>query len=672
MRKLLLLVAAMSLLMVYVGCSSSSQLPTQPNTPNLPQGDNSSNGTELLYSGTFEIDLDTRTITRTDDRQSDYIYDITWFLPDKCPGGCFRYAIVGVVGTVLEIELTMENPLAIQAFDVRVEYLNLYGKTVLNPDSYTDFLGTPITDVFPFTAFAKEHPDRAFPMGPGGIDTETMFLDFPPGANPSVDYAITAHLPGPTLEPYEMTEMTQAGELTPSGGLATISCRVYDHQDNVSGVYMNATPFTGGPVQLLPVVGNPGYYDVEISNTAGAPVGEYVQLIMALSANPQNVSTYNYVEISVVDDQPSGAWTCFLHDAQHTGVADCVLDPASLELKWTFPTGGDIKSSPVISDGITYFGSNDAKVYAVEVSTGIEVWNSPVDSAVCGTAAIGIDAIYIGTEGGFFYALSRANGSEFWHYQFTDTGSSGSAGLYVNGAILHDNRVYFAANNGKVYGLDATDGSELFAAPTYEPGNGNSLHTVPAYNEADDTLIVTADSYDVMCFDAFDGTEIWRYDTADFIDCSPTLADGFAYFTNKDSAWKFDITTNPPVLVWNEELMNPDPFVVIASGALCDDYYFSLGFLAGKISAHGISDGVVDWTQPLDAIQGFSSSPAISGDTIFCASTVGVIYGFDTSTGTEVFSYDVGDYIGETSIAIADNRLLVGCNDDNMYCFGEI
>lgn len=672
MRKTFLLVAVMSLLMLSFGCSSSSQLPTQPNTPNLPQGDISSDGTELLLSGSFDIDLDTQTITRIDDRQSDYVYDITGFLPDKCPGGCFRFAIVGVVGTVLEIELTMENPLAIQAYDIRVEYLNLYGKTVLNPDSYTDFLGTPISNVFPFTAFAKGVIDRAFPMGPGGIDTETMFLDFPPGANPSVDYAITAHLPGTTLDPYEVTEMSQTGELTPSGGLATISCRVYDHQDNVSGVFMDATPFTGAPVQLMPVVGNPGYYDAEISNTSGATVGEYTQLIMALSPNPQNISTYNYVEISVTDDQPSDAWTCFLHDNQHTGVADCVIDPASLELKWTFLTGGDVKSSPVISDGITYFGSNDAKVYAVEIQTGIEVWNSPVDSAVCGTAAIGDDAIYIGTEGGYLYALSRADGSEIWHYQFTDTGTSGQQGLHVNGAILQDDRVYFTANNALVYGLDATDGSELFVSPTYEPGNGNSLRTTPAYNVADDTLIVTADSYDVMCFDAFDGTEIWRYDTADFIGCSPTLDNGFAYFTNGDSSWKFDITSNPPTLIWNVTLVNPTPFSVYASGALCDDYYFSLGFMPGKISAHSCDSGTVDWKQPADLMQGFTSSPAISGDTIYCATNEGMIYGFNLADGAEVFSYDLGDYINGTSVAIADNRLLVGCNDNNMYCFGEI
>jgi hypothetical protein len=306
MRYLISILAIFTLFAFFAGCSSSSDLPTQPGNNQLPQDEISDGNSQLLYSGTFEINLDSLNITQTDNRQSEFVYDITGFLPDKCPGGCFRFTIVGVVGTVLEIEFTLENPLAIQAYDLKVEYLELFGKTVLNPDSYTDFLGTPITNIFPFTAFMKEDPDRAFPLGPGGIDTETLFLDFPPGSGASVNYAITAHLPGQTPEPYEISEMSQDGELTPEGGLATISCKVDDHQDDVSYVFLDSTPFTGAPVQLQENPLNPGYYEIEISNTEEAAVGIYNQLMMALSPNPQTISIYNYVEISVTE--PSGGW----------------------------------------------------------------------------------------------------------------------------------------------------------------------------------------------------------------------------------------------------------------------------------------------------------------------------------------------------------------------------
>jgi hypothetical protein len=339
MRKLFLLVAVVSLLFAYAGCSSSSKLPTQPNSPDLPQADYSTPETDLLYSGTFEIDIETQTITQTD-RKSDIVYDITWLLPDKCPGGCFRFTIVGMVGSVLEIELTLENPLTIQAYDLRVEYLNLYGKVVLNPDSYTDFLGSQYWDIHPFTAFAKEIPDRAFPVGPGGIDTEMLFLDCPPGSGSYVNYAITAHLPGMTPEPYEIGDMTQSGELTPDGGSATIRCRVDDHQDDVSNVFLVATPFTGAPVEMLPDAVNPGYWTVDISNTEGAPIGDYIQLIMALSPNPQNVSTYNYVTISVTE-QGMIETIVYCADGPAAGRQIYSIDPEGVTTpeQWTQDTG---------------------------------------------------------------------------------------------------------------------------------------------------------------------------------------------------------------------------------------------------------------------------------------------------------------------------------------------
>ena len=335
------------LLLVFAGCSSSSNNPTQPAAPDLPEAACSFDGTALCYQGTFEIDLETQAINQIENRQSDFVYDITGFLPDKCPGGCFRFSIVGVVGTVLEIELTLENPLTIQVYDARVQYLDLFGKTVLNPDSYTDFLGTPITKIYPFTAYAKDVPDRAFPVGPGGIDTETMFLDFPPGAPSAVNYAITAHLPGHTPEPYEVSEMSQSGTLTPTGGSAIIRCKVDDHQDNISGVYMNAIPFTGAPVQLI---FNDPLYEVTISNTAGASEGIYNQLMMALSPNPQNISTYNYVEITVSGggDRPVADFTANPYpDAltcQHIGFdASSSYDPGGnniVEYQWDWDYTG--------------------------------------------------------------------------------------------------------------------------------------------------------------------------------------------------------------------------------------------------------------------------------------------------------------------------------------------
>ena len=296
MRFILTIIIMVISITIFGGCSGR-EIPTTPEQNSSAMPDTTER--TFIYTGTFTIDTNTMTIENREDRKSDLIYNITGFLGNKCPGGCFRFRIVNIVGTVLEIELTIENPTSIQAYDVRLEYIDLFGKTVLNPDSYTDFLGVPVTNIKPFTAFAPGNPNRAFPVGPGGMDTQTIFLDFPPGSISAVNYAVTASFPGMCGEPYEINGMAQDGELTETGGSAVISCHVLDHQGNISMVYLDAMPITGGIVMMTADPINPTFYSATISNTMGAPIGHYLQKIMASSPNPQNIKTYNYVDIEV-------------------------------------------------------------------------------------------------------------------------------------------------------------------------------------------------------------------------------------------------------------------------------------------------------------------------------------------------------------------------------------
>jgi hypothetical protein len=344
-----LVVLSFIIALCFVGCSSSSNLPTQPDSPGLPDAELSSSNTEVLLTGTLEIDTESMTITQIDDRQSDTVYVIPSSILGSCPGGCFNFRIVSIVGTVLEIELELENPTAIQAYDLRLVCTRLIGFEVVNPDSYTDFPGTPIWDVNPFIALGKEYPNRAFPIGPGGIDTETLYLNYD-GGFCSIEYAITASLPGNVGEPYEISGMNQNGELTPSGGSAIIGCRVDDYQGNVSGVYLDAIPFTGNPVELLSVGG--GLFEVEISNTAGAPLGNYNQLIMALSPNPQNISTYNYVEITVSED----VIVIYVDNSNTTGIEDGTQEHPFDTIQEALAVAGAGYEIRVDDSGMDYMG----------------------------------------------------------------------------------------------------------------------------------------------------------------------------------------------------------------------------------------------------------------------------------------------------------------------------
>jgi len=59
-------------------------------------------------------------------------------------------------------------------------------------------------------------------------------------------------------------------------------------------------------------------------------------------------------------------------NATRTGVLSTEPVRELTTLEWKFMTESAIKTSPVVSDGVIFFGSNDNSVYAVELENGLQ------------------------------------------------------------------------------------------------------------------------------------------------------------------------------------------------------------------------------------------------------------------------------------------------------------
>lgn len=101
------------------------------------------------------------------------------------------------------------------------------------------------------------------------------------------------------------------------------------------------------------------------------------------------------------------------------------LSTATGTTKWTFTSGGAVAAPAMISGGTVYFGSADDSVYAVSEKTGKKVWSHPTGGAVADTPVItnqgtpgGVLEIVVGSNDGTMYALKASNGSELFHVAF--------------------------------------------------------------------------------------------------------------------------------------------------------------------------------------------------------------------------------------------------------------
>ena len=89
---------------------------------------------------------------------------------------------------------------------------------------------------------------------------------------------------------------------------------------------------------------------------------------------------------------------------------------------WVFPTENGVQSSPALADGVVYFWSHDGNLYAVDTESGLERWHydtgtdarliaigargSGVDASVWASSPVVHDGvIYFGSLDGYLYAI---------------------------------------------------------------------------------------------------------------------------------------------------------------------------------------------------------------------------------------------------------------------------
>ena len=69
----------------------------------------------------------------------------------------------------------------------------------------------------------------------------------------------------------------------------------------------------------------------------------------------------------------TGRWSMFHGGRALRGYVQTVL-PDSLTVLWKFKVNGEIKSSPVIDEGLVVIGSAEGNIYAIDLENGNQVW----------------------------------------------------------------------------------------------------------------------------------------------------------------------------------------------------------------------------------------------------------------------------------------------------------
>ena len=119
-------------------------------------------------------------------------------------------------------------------------------------------------------------------------------------------------------------------------------------------------------------------------------------------------------------------------------------------LHWSpFRTDGKVWSTPVLRNGVAYFGSQDGSVYAVSLETGALVWRFDTGGAVVATPLIHKNLLVVGSFDRQLYGLGLNDGQPRWQVEAENwwwaTPVSSGRGIY---AASMDGNVYAVDDNG--------------------------------------------------------------------------------------------------------------------------------------------------------------------------------------------------------------------------------
>ncbi len=201
-------------------------------------------------------------------------------------------------------------------------------------------------------------------------------------------------------------------------------------------------------------------------------------------------------------------WASYLHDPSRTNaVAEGVRLP--LVLSWAkdvseitfvdvFPR--EQLSSPVISDGVLYAGSENAKFYSLRLSSGRVYWKYNAGYPIEAPPAVEGATVCFGTSNGVMRCFDRADGNELWSFQ--------ARSEILSSPVIRGGRLYFSSSDDRVYALSLKDGTKLW---TY---NRSTFQTVaprvyssPAFFEG--KLYQLFSDGSLVCLSGDTGRELW-------------------------------------------------------------------------------------------------------------------------------------------------------------------
>lgn len=317
------------------------------------------------------------------------------------------------------------------------------------------------------------------------------------------------------------------------------------------------------------------------------------------------------------------------------------LNASTGEKNWIFQGEKWAGSSPSLSESTAYFGSMDNSVYAIDIKTSHEKWKFKTGNYVFSSPAVLDGLVYFGNYDGYFYAVNAETGQEKWKFKtqgtgFLAPGREPATDYEFKGAVhsspaIVESSVYFGSYDHYLYALDAKTGQKKWKFKT-----DDVIISTPAIS--DNVLYFGSGDGDLYAINT-DGQEKWEFNTKDFLTIpsqaiqtrlrwisSPTIADGFVYFSVSYQWWE-------------------------------NSYEDGSNNLLNYLFAVNIATGQLKWR-----IQAASNMPTVSNNILYYGNDEGYVFALYANSGQEIWKFKADS--GIVSDVVVVNGTAYFCSKD--------
>ncbi len=310
---------------------------------------------------------------------------------------------------------------------------------------------------------------------------------------------------------------------------------------------------------------------------------------------------------------------------------------------WRFRCEDEVRSSPVVVDGVLYVGCYDHNLYALDAKTGKFLWKYATEGGIAATPCIWKDRVLFGSEDRFFYAVSVRTGRILW--------TCPTGGRIRSSARVELEHAFFGSDDRRLYAVNANNGQVVWQFEALE-----AIRSSPAIG--DEMVYVGSEDYHLYAIDLQTGRQRWKFRTNRNVISSPLLCDGLVIFGSMD--WNvYALDERSGWSVWRFRAGH----VVVGSPRALDGVVY-IGSADGYLYALELGNGRLIWK--FNTGSQVVSTPAVTEQGVYVSTLGGDIISIDRKTGKERWRFSTGGPV-PSSPCVCDATVYMGSNDHHVY-----